>query len=150
MENKPFEKVSKLIKMKKKRWNKKAEILIENVVFILLNVLFLFILILFLLKQGNGTIVLEQAYAKEISLLVDAAQPDMQILMDMEKAMKTAKDNGVDFSEVVKITGNVVEVKLDPKSGYTYSFFNDVSLHASPEQLNGEYTGMYILNILRK
>jgi len=130
--------------------DKKAELLIGNVVFIILNGLFLFILILFLLKQGNGTIVLEQAYAKEISLLVDAAQPNMQIKIDMEKGMKIAEDNRIDFREIVKVTGNIVEVKLDPKSGYVYSFFNDVVLYAYPEELNGEYTGLYVLNIVRK
>ncbi len=138
--------------MKKKRVfkkNKKAEILIGNVIFILLNVLFLFVLILFLLKQGDGTIVLEQLYAKQISLLADSANPEMLIKIDMERGMEVAEKNGIDFREVVKITGNVVEVKLGENSGYSYSFFNDVRLNAYPDELNNEYNGLYVLTVVR-
>ncbi len=130
--------------------NKKAEILVGNIVFILLNLIFIFILILFLLKQGNGAVVLEQSYAKKISLLTNAGQPGMQMLIDMEKGMKIAEENGLDFKDVVSINGNIVNVKLDSNSGYTYSFFNDVSLYAYPDKLNGKYTGMYVLNIANK
>jgi hypothetical protein len=132
--------------MKKKR----GEILIGNVVFLILNALFLFVLILFLVKQGQGAVVLEQVYAKEIALLADSAKPGMQIIIDMEKGFEISNERGLDFVDVVSVKGNVVEVKLSSKSGYTYSFFNDVNLNVYPDKnKNNEYTGLYVLNFAR-
>jgi len=125
----------------------KGEILVSNVLFIILNGIFIIVLILFLLKQGEGAIVLEQMYAKEIALSIDYAKPIMLIKMDMEKGMKLAKKNKVNFEDVVKIEGNKVIVKLSSNSGYTYSFFNDVQVGAYPEKQNGYYTGNYIFAI---
>jgi hypothetical protein len=127
---------------------KRGEILIGNVVFILINAIFIFLLILFLLRQGNGVIVLEQMYAKEIALSVDYAKPVMLMKIDMERGMNLAKKNGIDFNEVVKIDGNVVRIKLSESSGYTYSFFNDVEVGAYPDSDKlGHYNGMYVLTV---
>ncbi|MCX6750369.1 MAG: hypothetical protein NTZ83_02845 [Candidatus Pacearchaeota archaeon] len=130
---------------------KKGTILVENIVFIILNVLFLAVLVLFLLKQGSGAIVLEQAYSKQISMLVDSARPGMVIEIDMEKGKKLAEDNGIDFGSSVRITGNVVRVRLSERGGYTYSFFNDVSVYPSAlKDGKEEYTGMYRFTINEK
>lgn len=134
----------------KNRKNKSGEMLVGNVVFILLNAVFIFILILFLLKQGEGAVVLEQTHAKQIALLVDSAQPGMTIRIDMEKAMNIAENRGIDFWDIVDVDRNVVLVKLTDKSGYSYSFFNEVNLRAYPELIGGEYTGLYILEINEK
>jgi lipoprotein signal peptidase len=132
--------------------NKRGEILIENVLFILLTTIFIFLLILFLIKQGNGTIVLEQIYAKEIALSIDYAKPIMLIKIDMEKGLNIAKKNGIDFNNVVQITDNVVKVKLSQNSGYTYSFFNDVEVGAYPDRdkFTGKYTGSYVFVVGEK
>jgi len=112
----------------------------ENVVFIILNVLFLTILILFLARQGQGAIVLEQSYAKQIALLIDSAKPGMTIILDMSKAKDLAEKNGLEFKDIVKKTDNVITVRLSEKGGYSYSYFNDVnvSLYANgdPENIN--------------
>ena len=126
---------------------KRGEILISNVVFIILNLAFLLILVLFLLNQGNGAIVLEESYAKQIALLIDSATPAMLIKLDMEKARKLAQDNGVPFSEVVQIEGNVVRVRLSEKGGYTYSFFNDVEVNS---YVNPVEEGMYVITVSGK
>ena len=125
---------------------KKGTILVENVVFIILNLLFLSVLVLFLVNQGSGAIVLEQTYAKQIAMLVDSAQPVMLIKIDMAKGKKLAEKKGIDFNNVVSIDGNIVTVKLSEGKGYTYAFFNDVDV--------GHYAevdeGMYILTINKK
>jgi hypothetical protein len=127
---------------------KRGTILVENIVFIILNVLFLAVLVLFLMKQGSGAIVLEQAYAKQIAMLVDSAKPVMEIKFDMEKGKKLAEDNGIDFSSAVRITGNTVRVRLSERGGYIYSFFNDVSVEPyALKDEKGKYTGMYRLRI---
>ena len=123
-------------KFGKKRFSKKGDILVENIIFIMLNFAFLSILILFLVKQGAGAIVLEQAYAKQIALLIDSAQPVMEIRLNMADAKELAEKNDLDFNskgQIVSITDNIVTVKLSNKGGYSYSFFNDVEVNAYPD-----------------
>jgi len=117
----------------KKRRDRKGTILIENVIFIVLNLAFLAILILFLLRQGNGAIVLEQSYAKNIALLIDSAKPVMEMKLNMEDAMNLAEKNGVNREDIVEINGNIVTVKLSRDGGYSYSFFNDVEVTSYPD-----------------
>jgi len=112
---------------------KRGTILLENIIFIILNLVFLTILILFLFRQGSGAIVLEQSYAKNIALLVDSAKPITEMKLNMEDAMNLAEKNGVAREEIVKINGNVVTVKLSSKGGYQYSFFNSVDVTAYPD-----------------
>lgn len=132
---------------------KKGDILVENVIFIVLNVIFISILLLFLWGQGSGAILVEETHAKQISLLIDSAKPGMEIRLNMVEAKDIALDNGIeDFGEVVSITDNVVRVKLSEKGGYEYSFFNDVSVnsyYAERDALN-EQTGIYYFKIDEK
>jgi len=108
--------------------DKRGTLLIENVIFIILNLLFLTVLVLFLMKSGSGAIVLEQTYSKQIAVLVDSAKPGMLMKIDMEKGKELAEDNGIDFKDVIKIDENIVTVKLSDRGGYSYSFFNDVDI----------------------
>jgi len=113
--------------------NRRGTLLLENVIFIILNLAFFAILILFLFKQGSGAIVLEQSYAKNIALLIDSAKPITEMKMNMKDAMDLAEKNGVNREEIVKIDANVVKVKLTQKGGYEYSFFNDVDVAVYPD-----------------
>ena len=107
---------------------KRGTILVENIIFIILNLLFLSVLALFLIKQGSGVIMLEESYAKQIALLIDAAEPGMTLKINMDKAKKISDKNGIDFEEVVKINENTVLIKFSQESGYSYDFFNDVGV----------------------
>lgn len=124
--------------------NKRGEILIENIIFITLNLIFLTILILFIARQGEGVIVLEQSYAKEIALMIDSAQPVMILQMDMKEGIELAKKNGIDKGDIVKRKGNIVTIKLSEKSGYSYSFFNDVDVSIFPNAIN---ENIYVIKI---
>jgi hypothetical protein len=124
--------------------NRKGNILPENVIFIILNLLFLTILIGFISKQGNGAIVLEQSYAKNIALLIDSAKPITEMTLDMKDAFNLAKKNGIPLEEIVKIDGNTVTVKLSSGGGYQYSFFNNVEVTAYPDILPNQN---YIIKI---
>lgn len=127
---------------------KKGELLVENIIFLVLNMMFITILVLFLIKQGSGAVVLEQSYSKQLALLIDSSNPSIEIKLNMEKGMKISESNEIDFGDVVKITGNSVNVKLTEKGGYSYSFFNDVQVIAYPERNSeGEYDGIYVLTI---
>lgn len=131
---------------------KRGTILVENVIFIILNLIFLSILVLFLVKQGSGAIVLEETYSKQIAMIANSATPPMIIKMDMEKGMKLSEKNGIDFKNAVKITGNIVTVKLSESGGYSYAFFNDADVVPFSETTDAtnELTGMYIFTINEK
>ena len=64
--------------------NKRGEILVENVIFIVLNLIFLTILILFLFSKMGSAAVLEEKYAKQIALIIDSSKPRMEIHLNME------------------------------------------------------------------
>lgn len=122
--------------------NKRANILTENLIFIILNLVFLAILILFLLSKMGGAAVLEERYAKEIALLMDSAKPGMTISLNMEDAIKIAQKEKWPLDKIVFIEGNVVKVQLREKGAEnslgSYSFFNDVSVNANFDTTNNK------------
>ena len=118
--------------IKKKRGN----ILTENIIFIVLNLVFITILLLFLFSKAGSATILEEKYAKQIALLIDAAEPAMTIHLNMEDAIKIAEKENFPAGEIVQITGNIVTVKLRENGGYSYSFFNDVGVNANFDTLN--------------
>jgi len=106
--------------------SKKGNILTENIIFIILNLVFLSILIIFLFSKMGAAAVLEEKYAKQISLIIDSAEPGMTISLNMKDAIKIANKENRDLNNVISIQDNVVHVQLREKGGYSYSFFNDV------------------------
>lgn len=130
--------------------NKRGELLIENIIFIILNALFLTILVLFLIKQGAGVVLLEDGYAKQVALLVDSAKSGTIMKIDLEKGFKVAKDKGIPYEQIVQIDRNYVIVKLSEDSGFEYSFFNNLKVEAYPDKNGDEYTGKYIITVSRR
>lgn len=113
-------------------------LLIENIIFIILNLVFIAILIFFLLSKSGTAAVLEEKYAKEIALLLDSAKPGMIISLNMEDAIKIGKENL--GNEIVSINGNVVTVRLRDNGGYSYSFFNNLTIaNKYLNEANDEY-----------
>jgi hypothetical protein len=106
---------------------KRGELLIENVIFIILNLVIFAILVLFILNKGNGISGLEDSYSKQIALLIDSAKPGTEIKIDLSKA-KEANEKwfSENYVNAVRITENLVTVQLDEKSSKSYSFFNNV------------------------
>ncbi len=107
---------------------KRGQILVENIIFIVLNLIFLSILILFLYSKTGGEAILEEKYSKQIALLIDSAKPGMEIHLNMEDAIEKAEENNWDKNKIVLISGNTVTVQLREKGGNFYSFFNDVTV----------------------
>ena len=105
---------------------KRGTILVENIIFIVLNLVFLTILFLFLFSKMGGAAVLEERYAKQIALIIDSAKPGMNISLNMKDAINK-KDKDWE-GKMVFIQDNVVTVQLREKGGYSYSFFNNVEL----------------------
>ena len=115
--------------------NKRGVLLVENIIFLILNILFISILLLFLFRQGSGAIVLEQSYAKNIALLIDSSKPVTEMILNMKEGFILAEKNGLQREDIVKIDSNrnIVTVRLSDKGGYEYSFFNDVDVTAYPD-----------------
>ncbi len=107
--------------------NKRGTILIENVIFIVLNLVFLFTLFLFLFSKMGSAAVLEEKYAKQIALIIDTTEPGMKISLDMSDAIEKAKKEKTE-TDIVSIQENVVILDIRGKKGYSYSFFNDVNV----------------------
>ena len=132
---------------------KRAGILVGNIVFIILNLIFLTMLILFITRQGSGAILLEQSYAKQISLIFDSAKPGMTIFLDFEKGIEEVKENfGEEYlkkdkfnQEIITFKDNLVTVKLEKgnREGYSYSFFHDIDLNKFSYYIEGE--GVYFV-----
>lgn len=112
------------------RNNKKAQILMENVIFIVLNLIYLTILILFITRAGSGVLNIEESYAKQISLIVDSFEPNTEVYLNMQDAIEIVKEDWGEehLSGMVVIANNVVTVKLSKDSGYSYSFFSDLNV----------------------
>ena len=118
---------------------RKGNILTENVIFIILNLVFFAILLVFLMSKAGNPALLEEKYAKQIALTIDAAKPGMIIHLNMGDAINAAKSNNVPPSQAVKISGNIVTVKLQQDgNGYSYSFFNNVNVKAIFDTTNGQ------------
>ncbi len=126
---------------------KGAQMLVENVVFIVLNLVFLSILVLFLVKQGSSVSMVEEPYAKKIALLIDSAKPGMMMKINMEDVVLAAEDGKINLDDAIRINGQYVVVDLGEGDGYSYHFFNkiDVKGYFDTDE-NNEYNGYYILN----
>jgi hypothetical protein len=122
-------------------------LLIENIIFIILNLVFIAILIFFLISRSGSAAVLEEKYAKEIALILDSAKPGMMITLNMADAIKIAKDGLGEESidKIVSIDKNVVTVKLRENGEYSYSFFNNITFADKPYP--NEATNEYVFFI---
>ena len=107
--------------------SKNGEILPETILFLILNLAFIAILILFVAKQGGEGILIEQSYAKQISLLIDVAEPNTEIFIDMGDASKIDGEWwGENYKNSITVEGNIVTAKFRERGGYSYSFFHEV------------------------
>lgn len=135
--------------MIKKRNNRGITLLLENIIFIILNLIFIAILIFFLVSRSNSAGVLEEKYAKEIALALDSARPGMMITLNMADAISAAQGNlgkNANLDSIVAITGNVVTVNLGTPNGYSYSFFNDIKV-VKPNYYLDKTNGQYVFVI---
>lgn len=126
-----------------KKRSKRGQILVGNIIFISLNLIFLTLLVLFVISRTGNAATIEEKYAKQIALMIDAAEPGMVIHLNMEEAIEEANENGL--NNIVFINGNIVTVKLRDKGGYSYSFFNDVAV--SPPYISLKNKNEYIIPI---
>lgn len=97
---------------------------LEQVIFIVLNILFFVLLAAFVIRSGNGAAIYEQAYAKQIAIFLEKASPGMVISLNMSNALDIAKNKGKEFDKVVIISEGKVKVSLTGSGGYAYKYFS--------------------------
>lgn len=110
--------------------NKNGQIGTETVIFIVLNILFFGSLLYFLFHSAGSAAIYEQAYAKQIALLIDNAKPDSTIYVNIDKLISIANSNGVRPENIVRIdeVNKRVIVSLVDKKGYSMQYYSDYSL----------------------
>ncbi|MDO8517630.1 MAG: hypothetical protein Q7S33_05910 [Nanoarchaeota archaeon] len=131
--------------------NKRAEssdnIVLETTIFIILNLVFFAAMLYFVNSSAQKAFVYEQTYSKEIALLIDSANPDMAISLDISKLVSIAEKNNVDKNKIVRIDEkeNKITVSLNTRSGYSYTYFSDYNVLTSVSSDN-----MLIIKIKNK
>lgn len=104
--------------------NRKADILMSNVVFIILVILFFSVLLAFIVRQSSQAYIIEEQTAKKIALIIDASEKGTQVILNVEEVINRNELTG----NPINIVGNMVYVKLTEKTGYRYSFFNNAQI----------------------
>jgi hypothetical protein len=121
------------------KMKKRGNILTENIIFIILNLVFISIIVLYLSLRTGDSFVMEEIYAKQIALMIDASKPNMIISLNMEEGIsklekernkKITEFSDSEIKDIVKINENIVSVSLTAEEGksYSYSFFNNVNV----------------------
>ncbi len=118
-----------LDKMVRKMDKKGVNLLSENVVYLLLVVLFVTSMFIGVTLVGRQVTLYEQVYAKQMALMIDKAEPGMEIEYRDFRIFKLAADNNAP-RDIVSVDNdrNVVTVRLSNNQGYSYQFFNDVGV----------------------
>jgi hypothetical protein len=101
--------------------------LTENVVFIIIAVAFIAILFVFLYRISSTTRMIEEGTAKKLALMLDSAKPGTTIEMNINNLLEQ-KETTIGELDMISITGNIITVKLKEDSGYSYGFFNNISV----------------------
>ena len=126
------------------KMNKRADTMVlGTVIFIILNIIFFVVMVGFVYSSGNRDFVYEQTYAKEVALMIDKAEPEMAILLDISKLIEIAEENKKPTEEIFKINKNEnkIFVSLSGERGYSYKYFSDVEVDI---ELDGKYLSINI------
>ncbi len=108
----------------------KANIVMDNIIYIIIFALFFVIMFWGISSYSDGSALLEDIYAKEIARVINTATPGMSFKIDISKIAVVAFNNGKAFSDIIDIdnVNNEVRVSSRLASGTSYKFFNDVDI----------------------
>lgn len=123
--------------------NKKADILHETVIFVVLNLLFFGIIIGFIYLQSSPLYLEEQQVSKQIALIIDSSKPGTEIDFYLGDFFERTEGGGIKKERriIIDNADNKVIVRGDEDSSYDYDFFNDVNVQYSIE---GDYLKLVI------
>jgi hypothetical protein len=117
---------------------KRADILVSAVIFIVIVVAFFGIMFFVVGRVSSQSSLVEQIYAKQVSLLIDKAKPGTEVYIDISRLEEIAKKNSF-REEIIKIDNKKKEVvvRLTKGEGYSSNFFsnNDVLWNIEGDRL---------------
>lgn len=104
--------------------------MIDSVMYIILALVFFGVMFVFVAGYQDGASFWEDFYAKEISHLINKAEPGTEIDLDVTKISNIAAGNGKDVTKIITINNveNIVTVSLRNSKGTSFKFFNDVDI----------------------
>ena len=111
--------------------NKRAEaILYDNIIFAFLFLLFFMLMFYFITEYQDGATYWEDFYAKEISSLINRAEPGMDLAIDVSEIAIIAIKNGKNYREIISVDNinNRISVSVRKGAGTSFNFFNDVDI----------------------
>src|SRR3989344_5209863 len=84
-----------------------ANILTENIIFILLTLIFFAILITFIFSRTTSAVLIEEELAKQTALIIDSAKPETIIKINVEEAIEKAEKEKY-AGKIITIEKNLV------------------------------------------
>ncbi len=108
-------------------------LILGEIIFFSLNAVFFIIMLIFVVSNANGKPIYEQAYAKQIALMIDEAKPGMTFSLNMRDVVEKYDR---ELSEIIKIDNNEkkVVVKLGSRGGYSYRFFTQAKIESKVQE----------------
>lgn len=100
------------------------DLLAGTVIFIVLNVTVILILLGAVYMLGSSPPLYEEAYAKQIALLIDGAKNNTVIELDILELYQAA-DNKAPVIVKINCDSNEVFVQVTPEGGYSFPFFTE-------------------------
>lgn len=115
--------------------NKKgADLVHGTIIFIILNLLFFSAMFAFVYRTGTNAALSEQAYAKELSLLIDKSKPGTIILLDVSNIEEFLNEENM-YNRAFSFSNNEVNVKLTEDSeGYSFPYFSGYDVDSAFEK----------------
>jgi hypothetical protein len=107
-----------------------GDIITGNVIYIVLFVVFFGMMLVYLVGLQDGASFWEDFYAKEISRMVNEAEPGDRVCLDVTKATDIAVKRGKSLSNAFEFdnVNNEIWISLRLSSGTGYKFFKDVDI----------------------
>jgi len=118
--------------------DKRGDIGLPDLIFIILNLVFFAILFAFIWRASTNAIVYEQAYSKEIALALDEAKPGMLIYIYLPKMADFIISQKLKPENVIRVNNadRSVIVDFSGKGGASFKFFSEGDVKA---EVKGEY-----------
>lgn len=123
-----------------------------NLIYILIAVAFIATLSIFVWDQMGGASVWADYYSKEISRIINSAEPGQTITLDIHKATEIAHSNQITrLKEVIQFDNpaSQVCVKLSQNRKSCYYYFNNVDI-VEPEMIIGRPINLIKFHVREK
>jgi len=107
--------------------NKKGvKVLYSALIFTILNVIFIAMLFGFIFIRSNDVSLPQQAYAKQIGLLIDSAKPGTTLEIDIIEILRLAEKFNYDLENSVFINEeeNEIKVQVTKNNAYIFKYYN--------------------------